>query len=45
MKCRLKPISTHSSEGIPLGNLTALDFDADEKAPRVLSGLCLTTDY
>ncbi len=29
MNCRKQPVSTHCPEGIPMGDLTALIFDAD----------------
>jgi len=47
----LKPVSTHSPVGIPLGDLTALDFNADiptavgTEKYRECSGLYPTTDY
>ena len=38
MKYRKQPVSTHCPEGIPVGDLTALIFDADPEASG-LSGL------
>ncbi len=29
MNCRKQPVSTHCPEGIPMGDLTAVIFDAD----------------